>query len=203
MAKIEVDEEVWNQNEGIRKVVAAIAADPKRRAALEKLHKEVDPNIKTPALDAEKAVIEPVEAVRKEFEDYKKAQEEKEAKAADESRRARMTSEYEDGRRWMKENKWTPEGIEAVEKIMADKGILDHKIAAAYFEKENPPQPPAMPGGTGSWNFLELPADDKGDVDIKKLIESAHNKDEGRLDRVATKMAADALNEFRQTQGRR
>jgi len=203
MAKIEVDEDEWNRNEGIRKTVAAIAADPKRRAQLEKLHKEVDPNIKTPTLDVEKSVLEPVEAVRKEFEDYKKAQADEAAKNQQDSLRAKQEAEFESGRRWMQDNKWTPEGIEAVEKIMAEKGILDHKIAAAYFEKENPPQPPSMPGGTGSWNFLDLPTDDQGDVDIKKLIESAHNRDDGRLDRVATKMAGDALNEFRQAQGRR
>ena len=63
-------------------------------------------------------------------------------------------------------------GIEAIEKIMADQGIMNHKIAAAYWEKENPPPTPAMPGGTGSWNFLDLPTDDKGDVEIKALIEA-------------------------------
>jgi len=203
MPKIEVDEDEWNRNEGIRKTVAAIAADPKRRAQLEKLHKEVDPSIKTPTLDTEKAVIEPVEALKKELEDMKKAQADEAAKNQQDSLRAKQEAEFESGRRWMQENKWTAEGIEAVEKIMADKGILDHKIAAAYFEKENPPQPPAMPGGQGSWNFLDLPTDDKGDVDIKNLIQSANARDDGRLDRVASKMASDALSEFRQAQGRR
>jgi hypothetical protein len=203
MPKIEVDEDEWNRNEGIRKTVAAIAADPKRRAQLEKLHKEVDPNIKTPTLDTEKAVVEPVEAVRKEFEDYKKSQADEAAKAQQDALRARQEAEFEKGRRWMQDNKWTPEGIEAVEKIMAEKGILDHKIAAAYFEKENPPQPPAMPGGTGSWNFLDLPTDESGDVDIKNLIQSANARDDGRMDRVASKMAGDALSEFRQARGRR
>jgi|SRR5208282_432922 len=203
MAKIEVDEELWNQNEGIRKVVAAIAADPKRRAALEKLHKEVDPTVKTPTLDSEKAVIEPVEAVRKEFEEYKKSQEVKEAKALEESNRARMTAEYESGRRWLQEQGFQAAGIEAIEKIMSDKGILDHKVAAAYWEKENPPAVPAMPGGTGSWNFLDLPTDEKGDVDIKNLIKAVGAKEDGSADRITDKLAREALTEIRQAQGRR
>jgi len=203
MAKIEVDEEAWNQNESIRKVVAAIAADPKRRAALEKLHKEVDPTIKTPTLDTEKAVIEPVEAVRKEFDEYRKAQEAKEAKAEQEARQAKLNANFEAGRQWCREQKYTPAGIEAIEKIMADKGILDHKDAATIWERDNPPPPPAMPGGSGSWNFLDLPTDEAGDVDIKNLITSVGSKSDGNVDRITDKLAREALMEIRQAQPRR
>ena len=203
MAKIEVEEEQWNQNESIRKVVAAIAADPKRRAALEKLHKEVDPTIKTPTLDAEKTVAEPVEELRNEIAALKKQQEEERAKADQEARQARLNSEFEAGRQWCREQKYTAAGIEAIEKIMADKGILDHKIAAAYWEKENPPPAPAMPGGSGSWNFLDLPTDEAGDVDIKNLITSVGSKSDGNVDRITDKLAREALMEIRQTQTRR
>ena len=74
------------------------------------------------------------------------------------------------------------------------------KIAAAYIEKQNPPQPPAMPGGTGSWNFLDIPAEDK-DADNKRLITQTALKESS--DSVTDKMARDALNEFRSATARR
>jgi hypothetical protein len=202
-AKIEVDEDVWNQNEGIRKVVAAIAADPKRRAALEKLHKEVDPNIKTPTLDAEKTVSEPVQQLRDELAALRKEQAEEKAKSDQEARQAKLNSDFEAGRRWCQEQGFQAAGLEAIEKIMADKGILDHKIAAAFWEKENPPPAPAMPGGSGSWNFLDLPTNEDGDVDIKNLIQSVGSKSDGNVDRITNKLAQEALMEIRQTHGRR
>lgn len=203
MAKIEVDEEAWNTNEGIRRTVAAIAADPKRRAQLEALHKQVDPNIKTPTLDSEKAVSEPVDEIRKELEALKKSQADEKATAAQEARQARLEANFEAGRRWCQEQKFTAAGIEAIEKLMTEKGILDHKDAATIWERDNPPPAPAMPGGSGSWNFLDLPTDEAGDVDIKNLINSVGSKSDGNVDRITDKLARDALAEIRQAQGRR
>jgi hypothetical protein len=79
---------------------------------------------------------------------------------------------------------------------MDAKGILDPEDAALIFERDNPPPPPAMPGGSGPWNFME-PSPESGD-DIKKLIES---KGENGL--LLDKMVREGLAEVRGTQGRR
>ncbi len=73
---------------------------------------------------------------------------------------------------------------------MEDKGILDADIAAAYFEKQHPPQAPVTPGGSGAWNFMDMPAD--GDADLKKLVET-----KGESEQLIQKMAIDALNDVR------
>ena len=44
---------------------------------------------------------------------------------------------------------WTDEGLTEVRKLMDEKGILDSEIAAAYYEKQHPPQTPATPSGVG------------------------------------------------------
>ena len=200
MAKIEVDEEEYARQKRVYDTLAKIVADPKRKAKLEALHKEVDPNVPTPTLEAEKALNEPVEAIRKEFADFKKSQEDDRAKRTEEDQRAALTTRFETGRGKLRAANWTDDGIKAVEDLMEKQGILDHEIAAAYIEKQNPPQPPAMPGGTGSWNFLDIPAEDK-DADIKRLITQTALKESS--DSVTDKMARDALNEFRSATARR
>jgi hypothetical protein len=200
MAKIEIDEEEYGRNKRIIDTLAKIASDPKRKAKLEALHKEVDPNVPTPTLEAEKALLEPVEAVKKELDAYKKAQEEKETKALADKQQAEWSSKWSAGQQKLKDRGYTPEAIAKFEEDMAQKGITDHELYADAWEKRNPAPPPAMPGGTGSWNFLEIPTEDK-DKDIQRLIEQTAKKETS--DAVADKMARDALNEFRGAVGRR
>jgi hypothetical protein len=200
MAKIEVDEEEYARSKRVFDTLAKIVSDPKRKAKLEALHKEVDPSVPTPTIEAEKAILEPVEAVRKEFDAYKKQQEEKETKALADRQQSEWTANWNSGQSKLKARGYTPEAIAKFEEDMAQKGITDHELYADAWEKRNPTPPPAMPGGTGSWNFLELPTEDK-DVDIKRLIEQTARKESS--DSVADKMAISALNEFRGAVGRR
>lgn len=77
---------------------------------------------------------------------------------------------------WMKNEQYaslraqgyTDEGIDAIKKIMSDRKIDDVEVAAAYFDKQNPPQP-AIPNGLQSsqWNFDNMTA---GDDDLKELF---------------------------------
>ena len=187
---IEVDEDAYNRSLRLQEVVGKIVADPKRKAMLEKLHKEVDPTVATPTLDAEAKVMEPIEALRKELADEKKSRAEADAKRESDAQMAALTAKFEAGRARLRSQKFTPAGIEAVEKIMEEQGITDHDIAAAYFEKQNPPQAPAMPGGTGAWNFLEMPTDT--DADLKRLVET-----KGESNVLLDKMAQSALAEIR------
>ena len=195
MAKktIEIDEDEYNRDQKVRAIVQQIAANPSARKLMEQAHKLVDPTVQTPTVDAETKANEPLEALRKEFSDYRKSVEDKEAKATEEANKTRLNSDFEAGRAWMRGQKYTPEGIEAVEKMMAEKGILDHKIAVAYWEKEHPTPPPAMPGGTGSWNFLEVAEEAKGDAFVDKLMKS--RGDGGGS--IAEGMARQVLNEIR------
>ena len=73
---------------------------------------------------------------------------------------------------------------------MEERGILDIEVAAAFYEKQNPPQVPATPRGMGGWNFVEQVND--SEADLKKLLDTRGNNEV-----LADKMAREALNEFR------
>jgi hypothetical protein len=192
MAKIEVDEEQWNASQRTLATMRKIASDPKRARTLEALHKEVDPNVATPLSDAEKVASESVTELRKEVDDLRKATEER-AKKDEEERAINATKvRWEAGRQGLRDRGYSSSAIEKLEEMMSAKGIIDHEDAAILWEKAHPEPPPAMPGGSGAWNFLETPVEDK-DSDIKRLIETRGNSDV-----LTNKMAHDALNDFRQ-----
>lgn len=83
----------------------------------------------------------------------------------------------------LKAQGYTVEGIEAIEKIMKDRKLDDPEVAAALFDKLNPPKA-AVPSGltSNSWNFGA-----SDDEDLKELF-----KDEEKwADREAIKTFQD------------
>lgn len=61
---------------------------------------------------------------------------------------------------------YTEEGVEAIKKLMTDRKINDPEVAAALFDKLNPPQP-SIPNGlqSNAWNFGA-----SNDDDLKELF---------------------------------
>jgi hypothetical protein len=194
MAKIEVDEGQYNQMLALQSVASKIVANPAARRRLEEAHKLVDPNASTPLLDQERLANEPltamkgelsaeIAALKKEREDEKREQ--TLATIADKQTKAFA--------RLKNEHRFTDEGIESVRKLMETKGLLDVDDALAIWEKANPPQVPATPGGgmTGtSWGFADVNAD--SDKLIQELIST-----KGESTSVADRMANNALQDFR------
>ena len=103
---------------------------------------------------------------------------------------ASLNSKMESGRRALRDAGWTKEGIEGVEKLMEDKGILDHEIAAAFIEKQNPPQEVMSPRAFGGFNFVEQPKDE--DAFLKALLDS-----KGDDDNAVLRAAVDAVGDLR------
>jgi|SRR5215469_1833040 len=193
MAKIEVDEEVYNLGQRTLHTMRRIASNPENARALEAMHKKIDPNVATPLADAEKLANARVSDLEKQISEMKKEQDDERKKGEEERAQGLLRSKWDSGRQKLIDQGFSPSAIDKLEKeVMEPKGIVDHEIAAAWWEKQNPPPPPAMPGGVGAWNFLETPPEDK-DSDIKRLIETRGNSDV-----VTDKMARDALNDFRQ-----
>lgn len=191
MAKIvEITEEELLTHRQLQSVVGKIMSNPKAALLVEQARKLVDPNAPTPRIEQDKLLNEPVEAIKKEFEDFKKQQAEEKAEFEKKTRLEALNGTVTAGLAKLRRDGWTDDGIKEIEKLMEEKGILDPEIAAAYHEKMHPPQTPLTPGGSGAWNFMELPTD--GDADLKKLIETK-GESPGLLD----KMARDALNEVR------
>jgi hypothetical protein len=187
---VEIDEEQFLRDQKLRETVAKIMANGDAALKVEEALKMVDPTAKTPRLDQAKVVKEPVDAVRKEIDDLKAAMAKSDADRTAAEARAKLHEGVQTGLARLRQAGWTDDGIKGVEKIMEEKGILDPDVAAAYFEKQHPPQTPVKPGGAGAWNFMDMPAE--GDDDLKKLVES-----KGQHDGLVQKMAIDALNEVR------
>jgi hypothetical protein len=187
---VEIDEEQLLRDKNLRAQVERIMGNPDARLLVEQAAKLVDPNAKTPTLDQKKIVEEPVSKLEAKMDAFIAAQnkdrEEREAKAKREEIHNQVTS----GLARLRAAGWTDDGVKGVEKLMEEKGLLDVDIAAAFFEKQHPPQAPIKSGGTGAWNFLDQAPE--GDADLKKLVEN-RGQSEGLID----KMAMDALAEIR------
>ena len=187
---VDIDEDELNRLRGLHGVASRIYADPKARLLLEQAQKLVDPNAKTPAIDQRQQIEEPIEDVRKQLSEVtKRLDEEKEARER-EQKLASLRDLQQKGIAKLRQQHFTDEGIAAVEKIMEEKGILDPLDAAAIFEKQNPPQQLATPGGSGGWNFMDSVAD--GEADLKRLIET-----KGESEPLLNKMVNETLKDLR------
>lgn len=195
MPLVEIDENELRNLRTLQNTVSTVMKDPIAKLKVQEAVKRVIPNAQTPELDAtvmqyrlDEEREERIAKLEKQIADDKSQRE------ADEKMRG-FKSTYDSGFDKLRQDGWTDTGIDEVKKIMEEKGITDHAIAAAYWEKLHPPQAPVAPNGRGGWNFMEQIND--GDADLKKLIES-----KGENSALVDKMAFDALTEMRQP-GRR
>lgn len=198
MAKVEIDEAEFVRLQGLNNFAHKMLTHPEAGKLVEQAAKIVDPNTKTPRLDAAEHQLAPVKAMRDELAAMRKQLEERDAEAARNQTLAALKSQRDNGIATLRSQGWTDAGIKAVEELMEQKGILDPLDAAAIHEKYHPPQNVAMPGSTGGWNFMEGMQSDDSDADLKKLIET-----KGEVDSVADGIARKALHEVRQTMSAR
>ena len=198
MAKVEIDEAEFVRLQGLNNFAHKMLTDPEAGKLLEKAAKIVDPNTKTPRLDAAERAAAPVKSVQEEIAALRKEMTERDEKAQRDATLNALQAQRDEGISALRRQGWTDAGIKAVEAIMEQKGILDPLDAAAIHEKHHPPQNVAMPGSSGGWNFMEGITADDSDADLKKLIET-----KGEIDSVTDHIARKALNEVRQSQPRR
>lgn len=191
---VEIDEDELLRLRRVNATVGKIASHPEAVTLLEQAHKFVDPDAPTPALSRKKELSEPVEKITKEFEDFKKAQADKEAKREHDDKIRQWSTLREDGIARLKRLGWTDDGIKGVEKLMEEKGLLDPQDAADLYEKRNPPPTPVNPApGIGAWGFAEMPSGESADdTFVKKLLET-----KGVQDGVADRQANLVLQEMR------
>lgn len=190
MPVIEVDEDEFKTLGRIRETVAKIAKDPEGKLLLQRAHKKVDPNAVTPDLDKTEQMTATTSEWEKKFNDLQTKLEADKAEREKNEKLASLNSKMESGRRALRDAGWTKEGIEGVEKLMEEKGILDHEIAAAFIEKQNPPQEIMSPRAFGGFNFVEQPKED--DQFLKALLDS-----KGDDDNAVLKAAVEAVGDIR------
>lgn len=196
MAKtIEVDESVFLSQTQLAKTVQSILAKPGARKKFLEAYKEAEPAAVIPELDAAKPITDAVESVRKEFQDWRKEQEEKQAKRDEEDRISKLRSGVEAGFTKLREQGVTDEGIDGVKKLMEEKGLIDPEIAWAYFERIHPQPAPAAPVNFSSAAMFN--PGDTGNETMKALIASR-----GEDVNAVNKLVNEALSEVRLANGR-
>ena len=193
---VEVDELQLQQSHKLKQTVENWLKNPKAKRKILEAQKLVDPKADIPELDEP----DPIEALRaestKEIADLKKQIEEDKANRERDGRLAQLQTLKDSGIKKLREQRYTDDGIKAVEKIMEEKGILDPLDAAAIFERDHPPQAPVQQTGSGGWNFGELPAstDDADEKYVDQLLKAGKN---GISDGALMQRVGNTINEVR------
>lgn len=152
MPMVEVDSDMLQQLQMAYNLQKSLHDDDASRADYEAaLKKKFGDKVKT---SAEKAApyLSPLE---------------KKIEALEAKLKAKEDGEFDDNinqtfKRLKNDNGFTDEGIEEIKKIMVERKVADPEVAAAYFEKRNPPKVIESSGyGESGWNFTDG-ADDKG-----------------------------------------
>jgi hypothetical protein len=198
MATVELDEVELMRLRKQDTTIQALMQNPKAKRKIFEAYKDVVPDAKIPELEMEAAAKAPVEALEKEFKEFRDEVAKERAEREKNDRLNALNGSVESGMTKLRRAGWTDDGLAEVRKLMDDRGILDPEIAAAYYEKQHPPAAPATPSGIGGWDFTSAPAED--DSYTKLLLSSKSAADNEQL---AMNEAKKALNEFRGAQQRR
>ena len=179
MSTIEVDESQFRNNEALRQTVARMLTNPQARKLMHQAQKIVDPNVVIPEIDAAAPIQAELAALRQatatELAEIKRQREEDRVARENEAVRSRLDNQWMAGRNSLREQGVLDEAIAEIEKIMVDKGIVDHDIAAAYYQKLNPPVTPIASGGFGGFGAA-MPEASDNDA-IKELWDTRGESD--------------------------
>ncbi len=187
MSSIEVDENELSALRRVSSFVSTALANPETRRTILETQKKLHPGTPIPEIDAMGPVNETLAEVRKEL---KAAQDARDADKAEREVRGvqdKAQREWNKGRKALRVGGWNDEGVRVIEEFMEKRGIADHEIAAAAYEKMNPA--PEAPAGSGPKRFDFFSAKTNGDM-LKPLFE-------GRDEEFLRNMIPQALAEVR------
>lgn len=123
-------------------------AGPNRLEALS-LFKKTFPDVPVPEIDAAKPVNDQIEALRKEFADYRETIEKERTENETRRRESEATDTVSRGRTWLRrDKKLDDEGVAAVEKVMQDIGMPNYEVAFNHWHAQQPPEPAVLPQST-------------------------------------------------------
>lgn len=167
MALVEMDEaEVLNLRK-IAGTVQKMLANPETRGRILEAQKILNPDAIIPEIDATKPLRAEIAKASQSVEDLKKVIADEKAERAQERVMEKLKSKWDEGRAVARKAGYTADGLEALEKYMEEKGVADHEIAMASFEKLHPPEAPVDTTSNRFDAFTTMPKD--GD-DMKLLL---------------------------------
>lgn len=167
MPMIELDETEVIALRNNSTLLSKALANPKAREQVLRGLKAANPDLPIPELDAKVPMMEELEGfgkTLKEMRDEMKA--EKDARES-EKNMAKMQAQWGEGRSKVAKQGYAGESLEALEKFMEEKGVADHEVAAAAFEKMHPAAKP-VENNSGKFDFFARKIDDN-DALQKKL----------------------------------
>ena len=178
MALVQIDEAELLAHRSVVASVNGMLANKDSRALLLQSQKLANPNAIIPELDAQaplQAEIAEMRAWRKEQESLAAADR---AERAQEAQIAKFEKGWEQQKSSLRAEGWRDEGIAAIEAHAQKIGVADLSIAAAHWEKLNPPAEPAQPNGSGSWGFFD---NQSGNDDFVEKMIASRGEDEAAL----------------------
>lgn len=164
---VEIDETELANLRSVQTTVAKMLDNPKARKLVLQARKEVDPAAIIPELDAAAPVMAEMTELRTLVTDFIKSSNERESKREEDARSNAFARQFEQGRAKLRGAGYQDEGIAAIEKLMEQKGIVDHEDAEAIWRDRNPPPPPAVSSGS-RFDIFNPPKED--DAAMKALM---------------------------------
>lgn len=141
----------------------------KEREKLLRALKGANPELPIPEIDAKEPVMEELASFSKSLKEMKESLEADKASREEEKRLAKLQAEWGKSQQKAIKAGYVGDSLEALEKFMEEKGVADHEIAMAAFEKMNPPATPIS--STSSRFDLFAPPSGANDV-LGKNIEA-------------------------------
>ena len=192
MAHIEIDEAEYNRLKGVADLAAQIHANPKGRVLLEQAHRTVNPRAPTPSIEQEERMAAPLNEVQKQIADLTNLVTKKFTDDETREKLGALARQQDEAFARLRDQRYTDEGIAKIRELMTEKGIIDPEIAAAYFDRINPPSP-ITPTGSNSINLVEA-FNDESDKALQELMSS-----QGNSESALNRLVAESLNDFRKS----
>jgi hypothetical protein len=192
MPAIEIDEAEYNRLKGVAKLAADIHANPEGRKLLEQAHRTINPKAPTPTLEQEQRMAAPLNEVQKQIAELTSLVTKKFSDDETKEKLGALSRQQDEGFARLRDQRYTDEGITKIRELMTEKGILDPEIAAAYFDRINPPSL-ATPTGSNSFDLIET-FNDESDKALQELMSS-----QGNSESALNKLVQESLNDFRKS----
>lgn len=164
---VEIDETELANLRGVAGVMQKMLNNPKTRGKILEAQKVLNPDAVIPEIDSAAPLKDAMVQLHKEVQETQKMiRTDKEEREASKAREV-LEGKWAEGRAAARKAGYMAEGLEKLEKFMEEKGVADHEIAIAAFEKLNPPEEPVFSSGS---RFDAFTAPSEGD-DMKLLLE--------------------------------
>ena len=173
MALVEIDDGELANYKQVTGVMQQMLNNPKTRRKILEAQKELNPNTVIPELDAAAPVMDELKSFREALAADKAEREAEKAEREKEKRMNALQGQWDKGRSMLRANGYTDEGLSEVEKFMEEKGLVDHEIAAAAFEKLHPPTEPVRAVGGNRFDIFD--AGSRTNEHTKALFENPDN----------------------------